>query len=310
MTLTATKPHPQSNRFKCCLFGLPGVGKSHFAYSFPAPYIIDTEGLMKYSHFVKMINDNGGVVTSLNTVEQIMSEIRSLRAEKHNYKTLVIDSLSPVYTEFCNREAIRIAKEKNTEGTEFAINTAKPKRQLAEMAQLISQIDMNVILISHAKLKYKDGKEAGETQDTPDKFAYMLGAVIQVHVNGEIKRVGQVIKSRYNELKTMESFNLSYDEIKKRFGGALFEHEVKTIPAPSLELIARIQQFVTKGLLTEELKAKWLTVAGVPELKDMTKGQLYACLKFLRNRFPNNPDCLVGSRGAVCSRENVTPKLT
>ncbi len=295
MTLTATKPAKQSNRFKCCLFGAPGTGKSHFAYSFPAPYIIDTEGLMKYSHFVKMINDNGGVVTSVNTVEQIMGELRSLRDESHGYKTLVIDSLSPVYTEFCNREAVRIAKEKGTEGTEFAINTAKPKRQLAEMAQLLTQLDMNVILISHAKVKYKDGKEIGETPDTPDKFEYMLGAVLQVRCHGE-KREGQIIKSRYSELNTLEFIDLNYAEIKKRFGDEMFERDVKVSNAATPELLAEIQRFEDQGLLTGALITKWLTVAQVPEIKDMTEAQLTACLKLLRKRYPQNGNCLVGGR--------------
>ena len=298
MTLTATKPKLQSNRFKALVFGLPGVGKSHFAYSFPGPYIIDTEGLMRYSHFTKMINDNGGVVAELNTIEKIMDEIRALRSEKHEYKTLVIDSLSPVYRDYCNREAKRLeddAQNRNkpvTDSTDFGRNARRPNRMLEEMAQLISKIDMNVILISHAKAKFVKGENIGETADTPDKFGYMLGAVIQIEMHGELRK-GRILKSRYNELESMGWIDPTYAEIKKRFGAEMFERAVELTAAPSPELLADIKQFEAKGLLTEELKTKWLSVAQVPELKDMSAKQLGKCLEFLKKKFPATNGCVV-----------------
>lgn len=270
MTLRATKPKTICNRFKASIFGAPGAGKSFFAYGFPRPYIIDTEGLMKYSQFVKMIEENQGVVVdSLKTLDSISVEIRALMTEAHDYKTLIIDSISTPYATALKEESKRV-------GTAFHVHRTVPNQTLTTIADLLTDLDMNVILIAHSKTRYEDGKSVGERPDVPDKFEYMMGTVIQVRLTPK-RRIGHVLKSRYTEMETLSSFELSYTAIKKMFGGEMFERNVVCVDLPSS---AQLAQFEACSRGNTPLKNQWLKAANITDFSQMKKSDLEKCIAY------------------------------
>src|SRR6185312_13084296 len=129
MVLRAKKPELQPNRFRGLIYGDKGVGKTHFVLSMPSVYYIDTEGASKYKRFVEMLNQNNSDVVEIFDLQEIINEVKELLTIKHNYKTLVIDSISVPCAHLANLEVDRLTKKApGTEGTEFGANLAKVKR--------------------------------------------------------------------------------------------------------------------------------------------------------------------------------------
>ena len=67
------------------VYGSPKVGKTTFAASAPAPILLDLEGGSKHIEVPR--------VEGLDTYGKFVDVIKALGAEKHEYKTLVIDSV-------------------------------------------------------------------------------------------------------------------------------------------------------------------------------------------------------------------------
>ena len=100
MALKAKKPSTKEQRLKCFFYGSAGIGKTMAAIQFPCtPYIIDTEGSTNKPQYVKAIDKVGGAVLMTNDFEEMINEVRELLTTKHEYKTLVIDSLTLLYND-------------------------------------------------------------------------------------------------------------------------------------------------------------------------------------------------------------------
>jgi hypothetical protein len=262
MALRAKKPEAQPNRFRAVIFGAPSAGKSHFVTNLPDVYYIDTENLQKYKKFREMLDKNGGHIVSLNDMSDIINEVKELLSTKHNYKTLVIDSISVPCGHLANLEVDRLVKAsvKPIEGTEFGSNVAKPKRLTYHLGMLLARLDMNVIVTAHEKAKFEGAQEVGKIPDVSDKLAYLLGTTIHIQ-NAGGKRIGRIIKSRYTELTDGESINLDngYETLKSRFGEDVFLREAILEKLCTKEQLSEISRLATLRRIPEETQQKWLT---------------------------------------------------
>lgn len=262
MALRAKKPEAQPNRFRAVIFGAPSAGKSHFVTNLPDVYYIDTENLQKYKKFREMLDKNGGHIVSLNDMNDIINEVKELLSTKHNYKTLVIDSISVPCGHLANLEVERLvrASTRAIEGTEFGSNVAKPKRLTYHLGMLLARLDMNVIITAHEKSKYEGDKEVGKMPDVSDKLAYLLGTTIHIQ-NAGGKRIGRVIKSRYTELQDGETINLDngYETLKSRFGEEVFLRESVLEKLSTKEQLLEISRLSSLRRIPEETQQKWLT---------------------------------------------------
>src|ERR1700710_718410 len=93
--LRAKKPEAVSKRLKLFMYGPAGVGKTTAAIQFPKSYIIDCErGSENYD---KLITDSESAVFRTNDINEVISEVKSLLTEKHDFRTLVIDPITTVY---------------------------------------------------------------------------------------------------------------------------------------------------------------------------------------------------------------------
>ena len=252
MALKAKKPVIQETRFQAVVYANRGVGKTHFCCSFPNSYYIDTEGLEKFPHFVKMLQANGSDIARINDISDIIKEVRELMSTKHSYKTIIIDSLTfPIHL-LANMEAERLAKG-GKEGTEFGSNLAKAKRLTFELGMLLTRADLNCIVTAHEKTKYEKNVEVGKASDVNDKMEYSLGTVINLRRMGD-KVKAFIEKSRYPELKTFEliDFDNGYDTLSQRLGKNLFEREVKTEDLATPDQLKEFQRLIEVLGIPEE----------------------------------------------------------
>lgn len=249
MALKGKVPEIKETRFQAVIYGNRGVGKTHFCCSFPYTYYIDTEGLQKSPHFVKMLKDNNSVIATITDLGEIIHEVKTLLSTRHDFKTLVIDSITFPFHLLANLEAERLEKgSKDGDGTAFGRNLVKAKRHTFELGMLITRLDMNCLITAHEKVKYEKNVEIGKASDANEKIEYALGSVINLRRQGD-KVKAFIEKSRYTQLKTNEylDFENGYELMCSRLGRNVFEKEVV------IEELATVDQLSTLRLLFNDL---------------------------------------------------------
>lgn len=295
MALRAKAPEFQPNRFKALVYGGTGSGKTHFCCSFPNVYYIDTENVLKYPHYVKMLKENNSVAADIQQIEEIIKEVKDLMSVKHAYKTLVIDSLSMPCGWLAQLEVDRLvnASKNKIEGTEFSAHMAKPKRLTFHLSMLLTRLDMNVIVTAQEKQKYAydkvtgENKVVGETFDISDKMGYALGTVMHFKPTAGYSKVAYMEKSRYSELpnKTSIPFDDGFDVLKQRFGDEMFFRDVVSEKFATKEQLDQLNHFIKVLNVSEEAYEKWLTSCKCASFDEMSEIQIMkyidACSKKL-----------------------------
>lgn len=286
MALRAKKPILEPNRFRALIYGNKGVGKTHFTVSIPSVYYIDTEGSLKYKRFVEKLEANKSDSVALYELEEIIKEVKELISTKHDYKTLVIDSISFPYNLLSHLEVERLTKKNpDKEGTEFGANMAKAKRLTFHLGILLTRLDMNVIVTAHEKTKYLDGKEMGKEPDVNEKMGYALGTQIHLRLQGKAVKAF-VEKSRYSELKNQEliDFDDGYGVIKKLFGEEIFLREaVKEELATEVQIkeVRRLQELLN---YSEENLQKWLISKHSHSLDEVKASDIERLIEFFNTK--------------------------
>jgi hypothetical protein len=286
MALRAKKPEVNQSRFKALLYADKGAGKTHFCCSFPDSYYIDTEGLEDYEHFVNMIKKNNGDLIYLTEMSEIIKEVKDLLSIKHNYKTVIIDSVSFPYAWLAQMEAERLAqKSPNAEGTEFGANLAKAKRLTFQLGMLLSRLDMNVIVVAHEKSKFIDNKDAGKTYDVNEKMAYSLGSVLNMRLYGKSRKLF-IEKSRYTQLKTGDTldFDDGYQVIENLFGREIFAREAKVFELASVDQVNEINRLIELLKISDETVQKWKMSAKTETFETMDKEKIQKCIEHLNSK--------------------------
>lgn len=292
MALKAKAPIVKDARFKAVVYANRGVGKTHFCCSFPDSYFIDTEGLESHPHFVEMLVNNGSDLARINELSEIIAEVKTLLSTKHNYKTLVIDSISFPFHLLANMEAERLSKKGkgDTEGTEFGANMAKAKRQVFELGMLLSRLDMNVLVTAHEKTKYQNGEEIGKVSDVSEKMEYALGSVLHLRRQGKNVKVF-VEKSRYTALPTAEmlDFNQGYELMCDRLGKQIFEKESAPEALATPEQIDEVGMLIHNLNVPEDWLNKKLASYRASKVNQLNTDDMAALITLLKNRLDKKP---------------------
>lgn len=277
MALKAKKPAMIESRLKALFYGSAGVGKTMAAIQFPRPYIIDTEGSTNKPQYVKAIEKVDGAVLMTVDFDEMVNEVRELLTTNHEYKTLVIDSLTLLYNDLLEKAERKV-------GTEFGRHYGEANKRMKQLLNLLFRLDMNVIITSHSKNEYGANLSVlGQTFDCYKKLDYLFDLVFEIQKRGT-HRVGLVKKSRIEAFPDSESFPFSYDEIANRYGRHIIERDAVAQELASPEQVLEMLRLVDLLKVPAETYQKWLDKASSECWEDMQKDSIQKCIDHLKSK--------------------------
>ena len=154
---TLSKPSGQ-RPIICTLFGEGGMGKTTLAAMFPNPVFIRTEdGTASLAG-----NDNVSLFPLATSTQDVLDAIEALATQKHDHKTLVIDSITQLGT-LIEAEIVANdpkAKSINQAGGGYGAGysaAAEKHRQIRDWAgSLAYEKGLNIVFIGHADTEMLD----------------------------------------------------------------------------------------------------------------------------------------------------------
>src|SRR5918911_2137139 len=195
--LRARKPQAVEKRLKLFMYGPAGVGKTTAAIQFPNSYIIDAErGTENYD---KLITASGSSVFQTTDVNEVVQEVKALLTEKHDFRTLVIDPITPIYNDLLDKCETQV-------GADFGRHYGAANKTMKRLANLIMALDMNVVITAHAKTEYgQNFSKIGYTFDGWKQLDYWFDLVVELSKKGK-KRMAKVVKTRVERFPDDEVF--------------------------------------------------------------------------------------------------------
>jgi len=281
MALRAKKHEPVTKRLKLFLFGGPGAGKTTAAISFPRSYVIDGE--RGCDHYAKQLEASGSVLLQTTDPDDVVTEVRSLATEKHEYRTLVVDPITPMETTLIERG------EKEFGAGDMRI-WGKRDRTLRRLTNLIMGLDMNVILTAHGKVDYGEKMvKLGTTFDGWKRLPYIFDLALELEKRGK-RRVAIVRKTRLEGFGDGEEFDFSYEEVAKRYGQEVVSREAVPVAAATAEQTATLKGLIDTVKLEEGTVDKWLSKAGVEAIEDLPAEIAAKCIDHIRKKISNGAE--------------------
>jgi len=265
---------------KVLIFGKPGVGKTWASLEWPSVFYVDTEGGADLAHYTDKLARAGGVYFGPDqgslSFDGITEQVQALATERHDFRTLVLDSISHVWN-------MEIAQEQARLGDKDAYGASK-KPAVAKLRQLlmwVNKLDMNVILIAHEKdLWGKDGKE-GVTFDCDPKLEYLLHLCLNIQKIGP-KRLARIGKSRLPAFPEGEVFDWNFTTFAERYGRDVIEKEAKPIVLASAEQIAEVKRLLETVKLPDGTVEKWMAAADAASWEEFETDKINKCISALR----------------------------
>lgn len=276
---------------KVLIYGKPGVGKTWTSLDFPGVYYIDTEGGANMTHYTTKLEQSGGVYLGLEQgsldFNTVLEQIRVLATEKHEFKTVVIDSITKIFNNEIAKEAERLEKAgiKNEFGKDKKPAVAMMKRLVA----WLQRIDMNVILVAHEKALWLRGEQIGETFDCWDKLEYELHLVLQILKQGD-SRIAKVRKSRLVGFIDAASFKWSYKDFAERYGKDIIEKGASQIVLATTEQVAELENLIKVINLADGQLSKWLAKANAESIKEVDTVSAANFIKLIKTKYLNQKD--------------------
>ena len=153
------------------LYGVEGIGKSTFAAYSPKPIFILTEdglGSLPVQHF-----------PLAKTVGSVMSAITTLYEEKHDYKTVVLDSLDWLEAMIWQEMEAKHDAKDLAYGKGASIAADKWRTIVTAFDALRTKHGITVILIAHTTIKRFDSPETEPYDRYQPKLQERSGSLIR-----------------------------------------------------------------------------------------------------------------------------------
>ena len=154
---------------------------------------MEAEGGAEREQYQSLLTKSGGVYfgqeEGANDFDEIIKEIKALSTEKHDYKTVVIDSLSHVYNQCAAEAEVRV-------GSAFGADKKEANKPCRQLLRWIEKIDMNVVLVCHEKADWSNRDKEGQpgtTYDAYDKVSYALDLWLEIKDKKIITRKTRII---------------------------------------------------------------------------------------------------------------------
>jgi len=275
MALRAKPPEAVVKRLKLFMFSRAGIGKTTAAIQFPKAYIIDCEkGAENYD---KLINGGGSVVFQTTDGEEVITELRSLLTEQHDYCTLVIDPITTIYNDLLEKAELKV-------GSEFGRHYGEANKTMKRMANLIMALDMNVVVTAHAKTEYGENLvKLGYTFDGWKQLDYWFDLVLELRKAGT-RRIAKVNKTRIESFPDESVFEWSYQAICERYPVDVLERPAQMVTLASPAQVDKLKQLMKVVNLPDGTAAKWLSKASVEDWSDMPSDTIAKCIEFINKR--------------------------
>ena len=290
MALRAVKPTTLEKRLKALFYGPAGVGKTTAAIQFPRPYLIDPERGAENDQYVKLLASRGGVYfgaeQGATDADEVIREVTSLLSEKHDFVTLIIDPLTVIYNDLIEKGIREIG------GTEFGRHKAPADRKIKHLFNLLLRLDMNVVITSHAKGKWRrsvnaKGQEVvaedGMTFDCYGKLEYLFDLVFEIDKRGA-ERVGIVRKTRVEAFPEGDVFPFSYAEIARRYGKKTLERGAEPEELASAGQVAQLENLCQQLSVPQETIDRWFAKAGADSFAELPADAAGKCIKSLLSK--------------------------
>ncbi len=154
-----TEPKPRCtdlSKYKFLLYGDPKSGKSTFASKFPGAIFIPTEPGLNFLEVHQITDDEGNPKIVKNWTE-FTQAVRLLCTTKHQYKTIVIDTIDNAF-EFCALHTLsqRGLEHESDEGFGKGWNIIK--REFKKVIDYMANSGFGVVFISHEKSSERETK--------------------------------------------------------------------------------------------------------------------------------------------------------
>lgn len=272
---------------KLLVFGGPGVGKTWWALSFPSVYYIDTEGGADLNHYREKLKNSGGVYFGPDQgsldMEAVIGQVQALATEKHQYRTVVFDSISKLWNTVLSDEQQRLG-----DSDAFGAYKKQPGRQMVRLINWVNRLDMSAIFIAHQRdLWGKNDKGqrevVGETYDGHEKLSYELHLVLNVFKAGPIRRA-RTGKSRLLGFPEGEVFEWSYPVFAERYGKDVIEKESKPIVIATPEQVAEVGRLLGIVKVSDDFADKCFKKAGVDSWDEMDTGIIGKVIESLKEK--------------------------
>jgi len=290
--LAAVQPKAAApSKPKTLIYGAPGVGKTWASLDFPTVYYIDTEGGANLAHYMEKLDASGGVYLgpeqgALN-FDIVLEQIQSLMTEQHDYKTLVIDSISKLFNTAIADEASRLTRENKKD--EYGASKKPAVAYMRRLVALLTKLDMNVILVSHEKDEYtgegSNREVTGKTFDCWDRLEYELHLCLHIRKQGG-SRVARVRKTRLLEFPDASIFPWSYAEFADRYGRDILERNANPVVLADETQVKEIESLLKLINLPEGTVDKWLSKANATSFEEMDAETIGKCIAFVREKLP------------------------
>jgi len=272
---------------KVLIYGPPGVGKTWASLDFPSVYYIDTEGGADLDHYRAKLRNSGGVYMGPDQgsldFDVVIGQIQALATEKHEFRTIVLDSASKLWN-------VALSDEQEALGAKDAFGAYKkvPTRKFTSMVKWLNRLDMNAVLICHQKdewgLNDKGQREVvGFTFDCQDKLAYDLHLVLRIAKVGP-SRYAYIGKSRLTGFPEGENFNWSYAEFAARYGKDVIEKAAAPLILATPERVADLHRLLGVVKMPDDWQEKIFKKAGVELWEEMDSDKIESCIKMLKDR--------------------------
>lgn len=277
MALRGVKPTAIQKRLKALFYGSAGVGKTMAAIQFPAPYLIDTERGAENDQYIKILDDRGGAVFQTFDYDELIKEVKALMTEQHGFKTLIIDPLTVIYNDLVDKSALK-------NGTDFGRHYNEANKKIKSLINLLTRIDMNVIITSHAKNEYGNNMSVlGQTFDCYKKLDYLFDLVFEIQKRGK-ERVGVIKKTRIETFPEGDTFPFCYDEIAKRYGKDVLEKNSSIEKLADIQQVKEIKRLIELMVVSEETYQKWLDKSNAETFDEMPYDSIQKCIDYLKSK--------------------------
>lgn len=283
--LKARKPKAtKRGRARILVFGPPKNGKTYGLCGFKNALYIDTEGGALEPQYQNQLDTAGSMYVGPDEGsqdhEKILNAMKALGTTKHKFTTIIYDSLSKLFDSQVaadlDRMTDKAAKQKKELESTFGAEKKGAIRFVRRLIRWADMLDMNLILVCHAKDKWVDGEIAGSTFDGWAKLEYELHIALNV-----VNRKAVVTATRYQEFEKGSSFDWNYSEFIKRYGSEPIESAAHAVALASPEQVEQLTKMLSVRKDADELTEKWLKAADADSFAEMKAEHVAKCIEFV-----------------------------